>query len=161
MNLLQPYLPRGGQTSPGGPYSESGALYALGLIHANKGGKGDSAVISFLTDALRNSGVNGIVQHGACLGIGLAAMATGDEVPYRAAPHRSWPELLAYFLFLMFSFPIFFPYFPFFLIYFLSLSQLVYIYIFLHLSLVLSLFLYFSHSYAGIVRESEWHRNAD
>jgi 26S proteasome regulatory subunit N2 len=31
------------------------------------------------TDALRNGGNNEIVQHGACLGIGLAAMATGNE----------------------------------------------------------------------------------
>jgi len=35
MNLLQPYLPRGGMSTS--PYSESGALYALGLIHFNKG----------------------------------------------------------------------------------------------------------------------------
>lgn len=34
MNLLQPYLPQGGMSTS--PYSESGALYALGLIHANK-----------------------------------------------------------------------------------------------------------------------------
>jgi 26S proteasome regulatory subunit N2 len=76
MALLQPYLPQGGESSS--PYSESGALYALGLIHANKGGNGDSATIKFLSDALRNCGNNEIVQHGACLGIGLAAMATGD-----------------------------------------------------------------------------------
>ena len=67
-----------GQSSS--PYSESGALYALGLIHANKGGNGDSATITYLTNALRNAGTNEIVQHGACLGIGLAAMATGNEV---------------------------------------------------------------------------------
>jgi 26S proteasome regulatory subunit N2 len=77
MTLLQPYLPQGGQSSS--PYSESGALYALGLIHANKGGSGDSATITYLSDALRNGGNNEIVQHGACLGIGLAAMATGNE----------------------------------------------------------------------------------
>lgn len=77
MTLLQPYLPQGGQSSS--PYSESGALYALGLIHANKGGNGDSATITYLSDALRNGGNNEIVQHGACLGIGLAAMATGNE----------------------------------------------------------------------------------
>lgn len=77
MNLLQPYLPQGGQSSS--PYSEAGALYALGLIHANKGGTGDSATITYLSDALNNSGNNEIVQHGACLGIGLASMATGDE----------------------------------------------------------------------------------
>ena len=82
MNLLAPYLPRGGQSSS--PYSEAGALYALGLIHANKGGTGDSTVISFLTEALRNSGTNGTVQHGACLGIGLAAMATGNEALFES-----------------------------------------------------------------------------
>ena len=76
MNLLQPYLPHGGQQASS--YSASGALYALGLIHANKGGSGDSTTISYLSDALRNSGTDEIVQHGACLGIGLAAMATGD-----------------------------------------------------------------------------------
>jgi 26S proteasome regulatory subunit N2 len=77
MNLLQPYLPQGGESSS--PYSEGGALYALGLIHANKGGNGDSATITYLSDALRNGGNNEMVQHGACLGIGLAAMATGNE----------------------------------------------------------------------------------
>lgn len=77
MNLLQPYLPQGGQSASS--FSESGALYALGLIHANKGGNGDSSTISYLLDALRNSGNSDIVQHGACLGIGLAAMATGND----------------------------------------------------------------------------------
>eukprot|EP00601_Ochromonadales_sp_CCMP2298_P028697 CAMPEP_0173343590 /NCGR_PEP_ID=MMETSP1144-20121109/10876_1 /TAXON_ID=483371 /ORGANISM="non described non described, Strain CCMP2298" /LENGTH=860 /DNA_ID=CAMNT_0014290369 /DNA_START=144 /DNA_END=2722 /DNA_ORIENTATION=+ len=77
MTLLQPYLPQGGQSAS--PYSESGALYALGLIHANKGGSGDSTTITYLSDALRNGGNNEVVQHGACLGIGLAAMATGSE----------------------------------------------------------------------------------
>jgi len=77
MKLLQPYLPQDGQSTS--PYSESGALYALGLIHANKGGNGDSGTITYLCDALRNGGNNEIVQHGACLGIGLAAMATGNQ----------------------------------------------------------------------------------
>lgn len=76
MNLLQPYLPQGGQSTS--PFSESGALYALGLIHANKGGAGDSGTINYLTDALRNAGNSEVVQHGATLGVGLAAMATGD-----------------------------------------------------------------------------------
>ena len=33
--LMAPYLPRNGVS--GSPYSEGGALYALGLIHANHG----------------------------------------------------------------------------------------------------------------------------
>jgi 26S proteasome regulatory subunit N2 len=77
MNLLQPYLPQVGQSAS--PYSEAGALYALGMIHANKGGSGDSTTITYLTEALKNAGLNEVVQHGACLGIGLAAMATGDS----------------------------------------------------------------------------------
>ena len=80
MQLLQPYLPVQGRSSS--PYSEAGALYALGLIHASKGGAGDSKTIEYISNALRNAGNNEIVQHGACLGIGLAAMATGNELLY-------------------------------------------------------------------------------
>ena len=42
MNLLQPYLPQGGVSAL--PYSEGGALYALGLIHSNKGSDGNAQV---------------------------------------------------------------------------------------------------------------------
>lgn len=72
--LLQPYLPSAGGVG-GSPYQEGGSLYALGLIHANHG----QNQISFLTDSLRNAGNNEIVQHGACLGLGLAAMASGNS----------------------------------------------------------------------------------
>ena len=77
MNLLRPYLPQGGQSASS--YSESGALYALGLIHASKGGSADSSTLNYLNDALRNSGTDEVVHHGACLGLGLASMATGSE----------------------------------------------------------------------------------
>lgn len=77
MNLLQPYLPTAGQSSS--PYSESGALYALGLIHANKGGEGDGKSLAYLRDALRNAGNDEVVAHGATLGMGLAGMATGQQ----------------------------------------------------------------------------------
>ena len=107
IQLLQPYLPNGGAVSS--PYSEGGALYALGLIHANRGGLGvakpggaqqlttstttdddDEAVvgsksraaIEYLSEALRNASNVEALQHGACLGIGLAAMGTGDERLY-------------------------------------------------------------------------------
>lgn len=82
MNLLQPYLPQGGQSSS--PYSESGALYALGLIHANKGGSGNSTAITYLSDALRNAGNNEVVVHGAALGIGLAAMGTANPAIFES-----------------------------------------------------------------------------
>ncbi len=54
MNLLPPYLPQGGVSAL--PYSEGGALYALGLIHSNKGSDGNAEVCLeyFLIDILRD-----------------------------------------------------------------------------------------------------------
>ncbi|CAM9153706.1 unnamed protein product [Pylaiella littoralis] len=80
MSLLQPYLPQGGVSAL--PYSEGGALYALGLIHSNKGSDGNTEVITYLKEALSNAGTNETVQHGACLGLGLAAMSTGGADLY-------------------------------------------------------------------------------
>ena len=73
MNLLSPYLPKEGGSVNSSVYSEGGSLYALGLIHANHGG--DS--LPFLKQQLRNQ--DEVVQHGACLGLGIAGMATDDE----------------------------------------------------------------------------------
>lgn len=39
-------------------------------------------VIAYLQEALRNAGTNETVQHGACLGLGLAAMSTGGAELY-------------------------------------------------------------------------------
>ncbi|KAG2454480.1 hypothetical protein HYH02_001498 [Chlamydomonas schloesseri] len=76
--LMQPYLPRGGAAAGGGAggsaYSEGGALYALGLIYANHGGD----IRPFLLESLRGTS-NETTQHGACLGLGLAALGTDDE----------------------------------------------------------------------------------
>merc|ERR1711871_1794527 len=79
MNLLEPYLPKGGASAS--PFSEGGALFALGLIHANKGNSGTDA-LTYLGNALNNANEmqenKEVLQHGACLGIGLAAMASGN-----------------------------------------------------------------------------------
>jgi len=74
--VLKDYLPGSG-SSGGSPYLEGGALYALGLINANHG----DSVRGYLTEQLNNaSGPNTeVLQHGACLGLGLASMASGDE----------------------------------------------------------------------------------
>ena len=74
--LLAPYLPRtgGGSSSP---YSEGGALYALGLIHVNQG----SSATPFLLQSLRAAS-HEVIQHGACLGVGLASMGTADAETY-------------------------------------------------------------------------------
>ncbi|KAG2490998.1 hypothetical protein HYH03_010670 [Edaphochlamys debaryana] len=74
--LMAPYLPRAGAAggAGGSPFSEGGALYALGLIYANHGGD----VRPFLLESLRGT-ANEVTQHGACLGLGLAALGTDDE----------------------------------------------------------------------------------
>ncbi|OAY28247.1 26S proteasome non-ATPase regulatory subunit 1 homolog A [Manihot esculenta] len=76
-SLMRPYLPQGGSGGGGSPYSEGGALYALGLIHANHG----KGIKQFLRDSLRSTNVE-VIQHGACLGLGLAALGTADEEIY-------------------------------------------------------------------------------
>ncbi|XP_041025904.1 26S proteasome non-ATPase regulatory subunit 1 homolog A-like [Juglans microcarpa x Juglans regia] len=79
-SLMAPYLPQGGAAGGGGggsPYSEGGALYALGLIHANHG----EGIKQFLRDSLHSTNVE-VIQHGACLGLGLAALGTADEDIY-------------------------------------------------------------------------------
>ncbi|KAJ3068676.1 proteasome regulatory particle base subunit [Podochytrium sp. JEL0797] len=73
--VLSPYLPRDGIS--GSPYSEGGSLFALGLIHANHGNE----VMDYLTTALKNT-QNEVIQHGACLGLGVAGMASGSEATY-------------------------------------------------------------------------------
>jgi 26S proteasome regulatory subunit N2 len=73
MKLLQPYLPSENSVNAS-PYVEGGALYALGLVHANHG----AAVLAYLTTQLKNT-QNEVTQHGACLGLGVAAMASGLE----------------------------------------------------------------------------------
>ena len=50
---MAPYLPQTGAGGGGSPYSEGGALYALGLIHANHG----EGIKQFLRDSLRSTNV--------------------------------------------------------------------------------------------------------
>ncbi|XP_061364757.1 26S proteasome non-ATPase regulatory subunit 1 homolog A-like [Gastrolobium bilobum] len=76
-SLMAPYLPQGGTGGGGSPFSEGGALYALGLIHANHG----EGIKQFIRDSLRSTTVE-VIQHGACLGLGLAALGTADEDIY-------------------------------------------------------------------------------
>lgn len=55
---MAPYLPQGGAGGGGSPYSEGGALYALGLIHANHG----EGIKQFLRDSLRSTNVEVIAE---------------------------------------------------------------------------------------------------
>ncbi|TIB63266.1 hypothetical protein E3P77_03573 [Wallemia ichthyophaga] len=76
VQLLEPYLP--GATSHASEYSEGGSLYALGLIHANNGGR----ALDFLKDHLKRVGATEVVQHGAALGLGIAGIGTKNDELY-------------------------------------------------------------------------------
>ena len=54
---MAPYLPQGAAGGGGSPYSEGGALYALGLIHANHG----EGIKQFLRESLRSTNVEVLV----------------------------------------------------------------------------------------------------
>ncbi len=75
--LLNAYLPKAGVNSS--PYSEGGALMALGLIHANNGAE----VLPYLLEQLSGT-QSEIVQHGACLGLGVSGLATRNEAALEA-----------------------------------------------------------------------------
>lgn len=55
------------------PYTLGGALYAMGLIHTAQPGE----ALPFLLERARGNN-NEVIQHGACLGMGLAAIGTGN-----------------------------------------------------------------------------------
>ncbi|KAF9101602.1 proteasome regulatory particle base subunit [Mortierella sp. GBA35] len=75
LSLLAPYLPQDGVTAS--PYSEGGSLFALGLIHANHGDE----VLDYLRGVLKDTQIE-VLQHGACLGLGTAGMATDNDDIY-------------------------------------------------------------------------------
>ena len=77
LKILAPFLHQEGSATVD-PYQEGGALYALGLIHFKHG----KSQVGFLKDALTKAAANEVVQHGAALGLGLAAMASGDQEVY-------------------------------------------------------------------------------
>eukprot|EP01054_Gregarina_sp_Poly1_P000606 Gregarina_sp_Poly_1__605@NODE_1142_length_4960_cov_250_301451_g788_i0_p1_GENE_NODE_1142_length_4960_cov_250_301451_g788_i0NODE_1142_length_4960_cov_250_301451_g788_i0_p1_ORF_typecomplete_len640_score110_34PC_rep/PF01851_22/8_9e03PC_rep/PF01851_22/1e04PC_rep/PF01851_22/0_00013PC_rep/PF01851_22/4_2ANAPC5/PF12862_7/0_53_NODE_1142_length_4960_cov_250_301451_g788_i012063125 len=92
--VLSTYLPGYSSNSSSGSnssFSDGGSLYGLGLIHANRS---DTHVINYLLEQLSSgsglvgrqmasqesasSTVNEITQHGASLGLGLAAMGSAN-----------------------------------------------------------------------------------
>ncbi|GAA5903602.1 hypothetical protein JCM6882_002998 [Rhodosporidiobolus microsporus] len=78
--ILEPYLPN--PTGAGGAtksvYSEGGSLYALGLVNANHG---KEETVGYLVEQLKGSQEE-VIQHGAALGLGVAAMGSGNEEVY-------------------------------------------------------------------------------
>ncbi|KAJ1651970.1 proteasome regulatory particle base subunit [Dispira simplex] len=80
LSLMSRYLPQDGVSSS--PYSEGGAFFALGLINVNRGG----SVVEYLTNALTRFQTRDadILRHGACLGLGAAAMATTNTTLFES-----------------------------------------------------------------------------
>ncbi|VDM61464.1 unnamed protein product [Angiostrongylus costaricensis] len=76
MKLLDPYLPKSEPDQYG--FKEGGSLFALGLIHANHG---TADCIKYLREQL-SAAQTSAVRHGACLGLGLAAMGTQNQDVY-------------------------------------------------------------------------------
>uniref|UniRef100_A0A914PME2 26S proteasome non-ATPase regulatory subunit 1 n=1 Tax=Panagrolaimus davidi TaxID=227884 RepID=A0A914PME2_9BILA len=76
LKVLDPYLPKGEPDQYG--YKEGGSLYAYGLIHANHG---SANVIECLQKQLAGA-TTASVRHGACLGLGVAALGTHNESVY-------------------------------------------------------------------------------
>lgn len=76
--LLSAYLPKTGGVS-GSAYSEGGALMAMGLIHAGQG----EEIVPYLLEQLGQS-ESEVVQHGACLGLGVSGLASRNEAALEA-----------------------------------------------------------------------------
>lgn len=69
--ILKPYLPS--NDGSGSPFSEGGALYALGLINAFNG----TAERSYFIDQMNQTDSDELL-HGLCLGLGASAMSSHD-----------------------------------------------------------------------------------
>ncbi|BGP13392.1 proteasome regulatory particle base subunit [Rhodosporidiobolus nylandii] len=78
--ILEPYLPdsAGGAGANRSVYSEGGSLYALGLVNANHG---KEETVGYLLEQMKGSQEE-VLQHGAALGLGVAAMGSGNEDVY-------------------------------------------------------------------------------
>lgn len=80
--LLAPYLPK--ESGGGSPYERGGSLFALGLIFAGHG----HGQVEYLQGQLRAAGNSlqaataEVVQHGAALGLGLAAMGSQNTAVF-------------------------------------------------------------------------------
>jgi 26S proteasome regulatory subunit N2 len=85
LNLMSAYLPKDSANSYS--YSDGGGLYALGLIHANHGGE----IIEYLFNQLKTAN-NEQVKHGACLGLGLAAMGTARQDIYEELKNNLYKD---------------------------------------------------------------------
>ena len=73
--ILEPYLPGSAAGPAKSVYSEGGSLYALGLVNANHG---KEETTNYLLETLKGT-QDEVIMHGAALGLGVAAMGSGNE----------------------------------------------------------------------------------
>ncbi|GAA5845488.1 hypothetical protein JCM5353_000043 [Sporobolomyces roseus] len=78
--ILEPYLPGSAAGPAKSVYSEGGSLYALGLVNANHG---KEETTNYLLETLKGT-QDEVIMHGAALGLGVAAMGSGNEEIYDA-----------------------------------------------------------------------------
>ncbi|KAH8609694.1 putative HEAT repeats protein [Trypanosoma vivax] len=76
-NVMSAHLPK--ESIGPLPYSEAGALYGLGLIHAPVGVACNRKVVEYLETTLRSYSTSEHIIHGGSLGMGLAAMGLKNE----------------------------------------------------------------------------------
>ena len=74
-SVLSPYLPSSASSSS--PYSEGGSLYAIGMMHSNHSAGITEFILNFLVGTQ-----NEVIQHGACLGLGIAGMGSEDTATF-------------------------------------------------------------------------------
>lgn len=81
-NILKPYLPGSSGTS----YTKGGSLFALGLIYGGHGRDVIEYIKLFVDEhgSTAGSKETDVLLHGACLGCGVAGMASNSESVYEA-----------------------------------------------------------------------------
>lgn len=81
-NILKPYLPG----SSGAPHTNGGSLFALGLIFTGHGREIIDYLKQFIDEHGNSAGSTDtdVMLHGACLGAGVAGMASNSESLYEA-----------------------------------------------------------------------------
>lgn len=74
---MKKFLP-GGDGNTASHYQNGGSLYGLGFLYQ---GTANQEIIQYIIDVTTNPAYNQneVIMHGACLGLGLTAFASGNE----------------------------------------------------------------------------------
>ena len=78
-SILSTYLPPEGAGARRSPFSEGGALFALGMVHSNQA---DPDAKQYLSNQLESAKEQEVLQVGASLGLGMTCLGTRDHALY-------------------------------------------------------------------------------